>query len=293
MSHLIERSPIADAPLSLVLLARNNAAIIEEVIAGWGLILDELGRPYEILLVDNGSQDGTADRAAALAARYPTLTILRHGGPGGVGAALRRALAAAQHPLLATATADQQFQPADLNRLLEVINHVDLVTGFRVGPRVPWWLRGIHTLYRWLVKFSFGIPLEPLPAWLGWQAQRHLSLGKWLFGVRMHDPECAFRLYRRAMFQRLPLQSDGPFAQLEILAKANFLGCLMAEVPVSWTHSPSIPDKWDRREVMALFRHPTFGLPSPPETPAMPPDEQGEPCGSQPTPGNAPPDVVA
>ena len=78
----------------------------------------------------------------------------------------------------------------------------------------------------WLL---FGFADPPLPGWLGWQ--RHL--GQWvarrLFGVPYHDMTCPFRLARRAIFGRIPLQSDGAFAHVEILAKANFIGCLLGE----------------------------------------------------------------
>ena len=49
------------------------------------------------------------------------------------------------------------------------------------------------------------------------------------FGVRNRDVLCPYRLIRREIFARIPIQSNGPFAHIEILAKANFLGCIMAE----------------------------------------------------------------
>jgi hypothetical protein len=84
------------------------------------------------------------------------------------------------------------------------------------------------------VRVIFGIPLQPLPCWLGEHGQLKRWLARWFFGVRVHDVECAFRLTRRSIFERMPIQSNGPFAQLEMLAKANFLGCLMAEVAVTY-----------------------------------------------------------
>ncbi len=260
LSAANERPAMAGAPVSVLLLARNDAAHVAEVITVWGLLLEEeLARPFEIILVDDGSHDGTADRAASLSARFLTLNILRHDQPRGLGAALRTGLAAAGHPLLVTAIANKQFQPAELKRLLEVIDQVDLVTGYRVGFPVPWWLSAVHGLYRLALRLGFGIPLDPLPSWLGWQAQLRHSLCKWLFGVRLHDPECVFRLFRRQLFQRLPIQSDGGFAQVEVLAKANFLGCWMAEVPVTYLPAQYQPETWKRAEVLALFRHPDFG----------------------------------
>src|SRR5204863_8327961 len=128
----------------------------------------------------------------------------------------------------------------EFKRLLDKIDKVDLVTGYRLWLPVPPLLRVLGRIYRGFVRVVFGIPLEPLPAWLGDHGQRKRWLARWVFGVRVHDVECAFRLFRRSVLARMPIQSHGPFAQVEILAKANFLGCWMFEVPVSY-QPPSGP----------------------------------------------------
>jgi hypothetical protein len=87
---------------------------------------------------------------------------------------------------------------------------------------------------------------------------------KRIFGLRVKGIDCAFNLFRRSVFDRLPIQSDGAFVHAEILAKANFLGCLMAEVAVSckpvagsggW---PAIPGQ-RRKEAFVVFQDPDFG----------------------------------
>ncbi|HMC88896.1 MAG TPA: hypothetical protein VKI17_05080, partial [Gemmataceae bacterium] len=82
--------------------------------------------------------------------------------------------------------------------------------------------------------------------------------------LRLKDADCAFKLFRRSIFARIPIQSDGAFVHAEILAKANFLGCMMAEVEVSY--APRVASDMDaaakrqrRREALRLFRHPDFG----------------------------------
>src|SRR5215217_3169192 len=92
--------PIAAEPLSVVLLAHDDAAHLRPVVDGWVAYLAGLGRDYELILVDDGSPDGTGELTADLAGRHPRLRVLRHDGPRGEGAALRTALAAARHPLL-------------------------------------------------------------------------------------------------------------------------------------------------------------------------------------------------
>ena len=138
---------------------------------------------------------------------------------------------------------------ANANMLREVldalqIDKVDVVSGYRVWqssrPRRP------------LRRFAYR------------------TLLRLLFGLRLIDVDCPFKLFRRSVFARIPIQSNGPFAHAEILAKANFLGCIMTEVPVRYepgnrgagTHP--FPATW-RREAFRVFFHPDFGPPFLPE----------------------------
>ena len=102
---------------------------------------------------------------------------------------------------------------------------------------------------------------RPLPGWLG--ARRRLGglLARVLFGVRHHDPACPFRLLRRDILARIPLQSKGPFAHVELLAKANFLGHLMGEeIPID-VRPPAY--RGDAGSYLAdgrrVFNNPDFG----------------------------------
>jgi hypothetical protein len=148
--------------------------------------------------------------------------------------------------------------------LLDAIDRVDLVTGCRAG-RAPWWWRGLAALLRGVIRVLFGLTLPPRLCWLGASGWGRRWLARWVFGVRVQDPECAFRLFRRSVFRRLPIQTDGDFAQVEILAKANFLGHLLDEVQVS--HRPAGagdrlaagPPQHLWRDVRRLFTAADFG----------------------------------
>src|SRR5207247_2116077 len=98
------------------------------------------------------------------------------------------------------------------------------------------------------------------------------------FGVRIVDVGSEFKLFRRAVFTRIPLQSDGPFVHVEILAKANFLGRLMAEVPISYRPDPAgttaaqpLIDRQVLAEARRVFRDPDFGPTKLVETEGDPP----------------------
>lgn len=277
MPELPELPPIAGEPISVVLVAANEEAHLEQVATGWIKFLDGLERDYALLLIVDGSTDRTAELAENLAKQHPRLQVLRHEIRRGFGAALRTGLAAAQYPLLFYAACNPRYQPVDLKRLLDAIDPVDLVSGCRQGLATPGWLRVLGVLYRWLLWLLFGVYEEPLTVWPGWRGYGIHRLVRLFFGVRIVDVGSEFKLFRRAVFTRIPLQSDGTFVHVEILAKANFLGRLMAEEPISYRPSPNdttvakpLIDRQVLAEARRVFRDPDFG-------PAKLPAAEGDP----------------
>jgi glycosyltransferase involved in cell wall biosynthesis len=282
--------PISSATLSVLLLAHNEAGHLETVLAAWTTVLDGLNRDYEILLVDDGSSDQTGVLAEALVEKYPRLRVLRHPKHQGLGATLRTGLAEARHPLLLTVPCDEQYQPADLKLFLaptekDPVAEIDrnhLVGGFRVWQRLPWPLRGLSFCYRVLMRVLLNYIPEQQPGWLGWRGYTWRLFARLVFGLRLPDVDCSFILFRKAIFERIPIQSQGDFALLEILAKANFLGKMMSDKPV--THRPR-PRQESRDEFRSrrrqlwkdfrrVFSHPDFGpavLPEPAPTAAPEP----------------------
>lgn len=201
----------------------------------------------------------------------------------GVGTALQAAFAEASHPLLFYVSCAEKYRPAELGKLIRQIDTVHLVGGYRAGRPVPTGWRLLGASWRGLNHWVFGIQKLPLPGWLGWR--RHLGawLAKLFFGVGYRDPGCPCRLLRREILARMPIQSSGSFAHVEILAKANFLGCLLGEeIPLGDPQKPVAADEPTPplgellREARRLFHHPDFGPPpvppAPPAPPAPPPD---------------------
>jgi glycosyltransferase involved in cell wall biosynthesis len=264
MPECPELPPIATEPLSALLVAHNEEPHLEEVLAGWVAELGRRERDYEILVVDDGSTDRTAALVEELAARFPQVRLLRHESRRGPGAALRTGVKAARHPLLLTSTCDRQYPTENLQKMLGDIDKLHLASGYRVWQPVPWPLRCLGFLYRQFLRIALAHTVEPMPGWLGWKGWLEHAQARVLFGLRTRDVRCPFRLYRRAVFERLEIQSDGPFVQVEILAKLNFLGYVMTETPVNH-QPPPVPVAEDRRQGRAdfwrVFAHPTFRKP--------------------------------
>ncbi len=151
-------------------------------------------------------------------------------------------------------------------RLLAVIDPVHLVSGYRAGRPVPMFWRTVGLLTRILCRIVFGAAPAPLPGWLGVNGHAARLLARVLFAVRNRDVLCPYRLARREIFARIPLQSDGPFVHVEVLAKANFLGCVLAEdVPLGDAQRPVRAEPRDGpgdgfiKECMHVFDRPDFG----------------------------------
>jgi len=222
------------------------------VLHAWLDVLDARGREYE-LLIDQAD-------AASLHDRPRNLRVLHARKGAGVGAVLTAGIKTARHPLLCYAPCDRRYDPADLKKLLGAIDAVHLVTSRRAGYPAPAALHWLGRVFRGAILVLFGVPLEPLPVWRGWRHRAAHWLLRLLFGLRIHDAPSGMKLFRKDILERLPVQSKGEFAHIELLAKANFVGYFMDEVTVSYPadaladHLPSmIPDA---RRVLA---DPEFG----------------------------------
>jgi glycosyltransferase involved in cell wall biosynthesis len=268
--------PVAKEPISVALPVRDQVGSVSAAVAAWCDYLDHLGQGYELIAVDDGSTDGSAARLEELAARRPRLRLLRHEAPRGFGAAVRTALAEAKHPLFFYTALDFPYAPGDLRKLLDRINDVHLVSGFRAHRPPPAWAVWLGRFRRMALRVFLGLSAEPAPGWLGGKAAAWAWLNRLLFGVRLHDIDSAFKLFRRSVFSRLPIQSDGDFVHAEMLAKANFLGCLMDELPVAGRPGPfpaapappAGPSK--AADLRRVFARPEFGpyVPEPAPAPA-------------------------
>ena len=95
-------------------------------------------------------------------------------------------------------------------------------------------------------------------------------LERWVFGIRLADSSCPFKLFRRSVFDHLPVQSRGDFVHTEIVAKANFLGSILAEVPVEYHRGGTpAPDPYWKDDMRLIFKAPDFG--PPPASKEVPP----------------------
>lgn len=162
--------------------AGNVAPLVEQIDAAFA----PTGRRVQIIIVDDGSTDATPAQLAALQRRFPQLQTIRHESPRGQSASLHAGIHAADAPLVCTLDADLQNDPADLPRMVELLDekNADLVQGDRSANRRD------HTLRK--------------AASLVGRYARKLIVGD---GTR--DTGCATRVLRRELALSLPLHRPG------------------------------------------------------------------------------------
>jgi dolichol-phosphate mannosyltransferase len=198
--------------LSLVLPAFNEEAGIRQAVLEADDALAGLVADYEVLVVDDGSCDGTAAVVEEIAASRSRVRLLRHGENRGYGAALRTGFEAASFELVAFTDADCQFHLADLGRLLPLTDRCPVVVGYREDRQDPWRRRFLSRGYNLLART--------------------------LLGTRVRDVDCALKVFRRDALAKLLPESAGFFVNTEMLSRARQHRLPIAEVGVR--HRPRL-----------------------------------------------------
>ncbi len=215
--------------ISAVMPAYNEEANLGQSVGRMARALETYARAFEIIVVDDGSQDGTAAVLERLKGAHPNLRVIRHPVNRGYGAALRSGFDAARFAWVFLMDADNQFDPADVEALLAQTSNADIVAGYRKQRRDP--------LLRQLNAWAF------------------FTLVHLLFGRLVRDVNCAFKLIRRDLLARMALHADGALINTEMLVIARQLHARVVEVPIK--HYPRTAGKQtgaNPRVVLRAFR---------------------------------------
>jgi glycosyltransferase involved in cell wall biosynthesis len=203
--------------VSVVVPVYNEEDNVGPLLLGLRDVLEGLGRSYEIVVVDDGSTDGTAERLREAAAEVPALTIVRLRGNFGQSAALAAGFDLARGELVVTLDGDRQNDPADIPRLLDKLKEgYDVVSGWRHDRRDPFWSRRV-------------------PSRLA------NALISWITGVHLHDYGCALKVYRREILRDVALYGE---MHRFLPALGRWVGATIGEVPVG---------HWPRRSGVSKY----------------------------------------
>ncbi len=171
----------------------------------------KLSNDFEILVVDDGSTDGTADACERLG--IPEIRVVRHAKNQGLGAGVRTAFAEARGDLLVTMDADLTFSPADIGKLLERYKQGDV--DFIIGS---------HGLAGYAAD---------IPRWRVMISQAANVFYSLLAGRRVRGVSSLFRLYRTDIVRGLPVRTSGFETPVEIFFLLVQRGFRFVEVPTA------------------------------------------------------------
>jgi glycosyltransferase involved in cell wall biosynthesis len=195
--------------LSIVIPVYNEEENIEPLYRGLKDVLTGLGKSYEVIVVDDGSTDGSFDALRRLHHEDPDLKVIRLRRNFGQAAAFAAGFDQAAGEIIVSMDADLQFDPADVRKLVDkMAEGYDIVSGWRVDRREAFLTRRVPSAV----------------------ANRLIS---WITGVRLHDYGCSLKAYRAEVIQSVRLYGE---LHRFIPALASSIGVEVAEVPVS--HHP-------------------------------------------------------
>jgi len=198
--------------LSLVIPAYNEAGNLEEIVGRALKALPRLVSDFEVLVVDDGSTDGTSQLADRLAEKNEALRVIHHPRNLGYGQAQITGFQNARGELVALVPADNQFHIEDLARYLPLVKNADVILGIRTERQDPLLRKVVSRVF----NFSMGL----------------------IFGLRLKDINWV-KLYKRKVLRAIDFECDGFGLDAEILVKARKKGFCFAQVEV-----PHYPRRW-------------------------------------------------
>jgi glycosyltransferase involved in cell wall biosynthesis len=193
--------------ISVFFPAYNDEASIAGLVGDALALLPSLTEDFEVIVVDDGSTDGTAAVLEELARADPRVRVVRHEVNRGYGAALRTGFASATKDLVFYTDGDGQYDVRELARLRPLLTEgVDIVNGYKIQRADSWRRKAAGAVYNRAAHLLFSIPIR--------------------------DVDCDFRLLRRRAVEQVELVSSSGSICVELVHKLHRAGCDFAEVPV-------------------------------------------------------------
>jgi len=206
------KAPARLPGLTVFLPSHNEEGNVERVVAGFLAELPRVAEHYEVVVVDDGSRDRTGEIADRLAAENPHVLVVHHAKNLGYGGAVSSGLRSGTQPFLLLLDGDGQFDPAEMSKLTSRIENYDVVIGRR-ARRADNLMRRING-----------------KAWT--------TLSRTLFGLRITDMDCGFKLFRREAVAGITLRSNSAMITTELMARLAGRNARICEVDV--THLPRV-----------------------------------------------------
>ncbi|MGH7740245.1 MAG: glycosyltransferase family 2 protein [bacterium] len=198
--------------LSVFFPEYNEEANVENMVRVAQTVSPQVAETWEIIPVNDGSKDKTGEIIDRLAQEDPHVKPVHHEKNKGYGGAVISGFKASKMDLVFFTDGDLQFDLKEITLLMDRLPEGDLILGYRKNRRDAW--------HRKLNAFLWG------------------SLVKFLFGFKVKDVDCAFKLVKREVLNKVELNAGGAMISTELLARAHKAGFKFVEVGV--THLPRV-----------------------------------------------------
>lgn len=203
---MLEKPPLKPLSLTIFYPCYNEEANVERVTRAAVLAGRKVADDLEVIIVNDGSKDRTAEIADRLAAEHPRVRAVHNSPNRGYGGALQRGFREATKEYVFYTDGDGQFDFEEMDKLIPLMSKFDIVSGYRLDRQDP--------LPRKLNALAWG------------------TLVNLLFGLGIRDVDCAFKIYPRRLFDEIEMHSTGALIDTEILARAQRRGYTIGQVGV-------------------------------------------------------------
>ena len=193
--------------VSAVFPCYNDAETIGGLVDDAFEVLSPLVPEVEVVVVNDGSADGSGATLDALAKERPWLRVIHHETNGGYGKALLSGFTAARNEWIFYTDGDAQYDAREAALLVPLAtDEIDVVQGYKIGRGDPWHRKAIGRVYHHVVKR--------------------------LFNLKVRDTDCDFRLFRRQLIIDRPLASTSGVICVEMMRSFDHAGARFIEIPV-------------------------------------------------------------
>jgi glycosyltransferase involved in cell wall biosynthesis len=202
-----------DISLSVFFPAYYDEKNIGKVVHKAIKVLEELQlKDYEITIIEDASPDKSGEVADELARQYPKVKVIHHKTNKGYGATIYEGFATARLEYVFYTDGDNQFDLEELKKFVALIPYSDLVVGYRKKKQ--------YSTYRKITSFVYNLVL------------------RWVFDIDYIDVDCAFKIIKRDLFDKITINTKDAFIDAEILIQAKRLGYTSTEIGVK--HLPRV-----------------------------------------------------
>jgi glycosyltransferase involved in cell wall biosynthesis len=216
--------------ISVFLPAYNEAENIKPVVLRVRDVLEKVSDTWEILIVNDGSKDNTAEILSDISEKDRRIKVITHQQNRGYGASLRSGFYASKYKWIAFIDSDGQFDFGEIDKFIEKQKETDpdLVIGYYKSRRVSISKKLTSKVWEMFVYM--------------------------LFGLKVHDIDCGFKMISKEVIEKIPhLESErGAFITSELLIKAKKGGFKFAEVPI--THYPRTKGEGTGRKLNVIIK---------------------------------------